>query len=236
MKILNDLINGFRGAFKLLFCFDKDVIEIIWLSLVVSSLSTLISSIIGVPVGMLLGLKEFRGKKTIVRIINTLMGLPPVLAGLFVYITFSRKGPMGFMGILFTPAVMIIAQTLLVTPIITGIVMSSCKSKGKIVYEALFTLNADVKNMVYYLIKEMKYGITGAVTTGLGRAISEVGAVMLVGGNIDHKTRVMTTYIVLQTGMGNFDRAIAVGIVLLLIFFIINTIISKLSRENTYDS
>lgn len=189
MNELNDLLLGIIGAFKLLFSFDKDVIEIISLSLYVSTLSTFISSLIGISLGIFLGLKNFKGKKFVIRVINTLMGLPPVLAGLFVYLMFSRKGPLGVFNLLYTPNVMIVAQTLLVTPIITGIVFNSYRTKGKIVYETLFTLNANKKYFIIYLLKEMKYGITGAITTGFGRGISEVGAVMLVGGNIDHKIK-----------------------------------------------
>jgi tungstate transport system permease protein len=228
---LSDIASGIIGALKLLVTFNKDIYEIIGLSLFVSIISSIIASIIAIPTGIILGLKKFKGRSLIIKTVNTLMGLPPVLAGLFVYLLISRKGPLGFAGLLFTPTAMIVAQTLLVTPIICGIVFSATETRGRIVYEALYTLNASKKDMLLYIIREMKIQIIGAFTVGFGRAISEVGAVMLVGGNIQHKTRVMTTYIVLQTGMGNFDKAIAIGLVLLLIAFVINSLVSRLSKE-----
>jgi tungstate transport system permease protein len=230
--ILRDIVNGLIGAVKLLLTFNVDIYEIIGLSLFVSILSSVIASLIAIPCGIFIGLRNFKGRNALIKIINTLMGLPPVLGGLFVYLLLSRKGPLGFTELLFTPIAMIIAQTLLVTPIICGIVMSATQTRGKAIYEALFTLNAKRKDMLIYLVREMKLQIIGAFTVGFGRAISEVGAVMLVGGNIEHKTRVMTTYIVLQTGMGNFDKAIAIGLVLLIVAFLINTLVSKLSKEN----
>jgi tungstate transport system permease protein len=158
------------------------------------------------------------------------MGLPPVLAGLLVYLLISRKGPFGYASLLFSPAAMIIAQVLLVFPIICGLIINASVVKGKVVYEALYTLNSRKEWMLRYLTSELRYQILGAVSAGFGRAISEVGAIMLVGGNIEHKTRTLTTFIVLQTGMGNFERAIAAGIVLLMIACFINVLIDKTTR------
>lgn len=224
---MKEIFIGVINAIKLIFLFDKDIYEIIFLSLLVSISSTFIAGIIAVPLGINIGIKDFKGKKTIVRIINTLMGLPPVLAGLLVYLLVSRKGPFGYIGLLFTPTAMIIAQVLLVFPIICGVTINISTVRGNSVYEALFILNAKKSYLLYYLVKELRLQILGAFSAGFGRAISEVGAIMLVGGNIAHKTRTLTTFIVLQTGMGNFEKAIAAGIVLLSISCLINSLMSK---------
>lgn len=227
---MNGIIGGFAGALKLILSFDKNIYEIIGLSLFVSISSTIVSSIFAVPLGIAIGIKKFKGREVIIRIINTLMGLPPVLAGLLVYLLISRKGPLGYAGMLFTPTAMIIAQVLLVFPIVCGLVINTSCTRGTAVYETLFTLNSRKVWMLKYLIIEMRYQILGSVTAGFGRAISEVGAIMLVGGNIEHKTRTLTTFIVLQTGMGNFEGAIAAGIVLLIIACFINLLITKTVR------
>ncbi|EYE88223.1 ABC transporter permease [Fervidicella metallireducens AeB] len=225
------LLSGFIGALKLLFSFDREIQEIIWLSLFVSSLSTIFAFILSIPSGILIGLKTFKGRNILIKIINTLMGFPPVLAGLLVYITVSRRGPLGSLGILFTPAAMIIAQTLLVFPIICGMIINYVETKGVRVYETLYALGANRFDMAKYIVIELKKEITSSVVAGFGRAISEVGAVMLVGGNIQHKTRVMTTYLVLQTNIGNYQGAIAIGLVLLTISFLVNTILNRISRK-----
>lgn len=228
---MNDLFSAFREALILIFGFDKYIYEIIFLSLYVSIASTVISSFIGIPVGLYVGIKNFKGKRTIIKIVNTFMSLPPVVAGLLVYVFISRSGPFGFMNILFSVPAMIIAQVILVTPIICGFVINISSTKGMEVYEALTSLRAKKLQKIYYIICEMRFQILGAITAGFGRAISEVGAVSMVGGNIEGKTRVMTTYIMLQTGMGNFSRAIAIGIILILISLIINHFALRLTKE-----
>lgn len=228
---MNGIIGGIAGALKLIISFDRNIYEIIGLSLFVSISSTIISSVFAVPLGIIIGINKFSGRELIIRIINTFMGLPPVLAGLLVYLLISRKGPLGYASLLFTPTAMIIAQVLLVFPIISGLIINASHTKGRVIYEALYTLNSKKGWMLGYLISEMRYQILGAVSAGFGRAISEVGAIMLVGGNIEHKTRTLTTFIVLQTGMGNFERAIAAGIVLLIIACFINILIGKTSRR-----
>ncbi|MEG0371643.1 MAG: ABC transporter permease, partial [Clostridium sp.] len=219
---MNDLLMAFKEAIVLIFSFDKYIYQIIFLSLYVSIISTLLSALIGVPLGILLGIKRFKGRRSIIKIVNTLMSLPPVVAGLLVYVFISKSGPFGFSNMLFSVPAMIIAQLLLVTPIICGFVINISSTKGLEVYEALTSLRASRMRKIYYIIYEMKFQILGSITAGFGRAISEVGAVSMVGGNIENKTRVMTTYIMLQTGMGNFSRAIAVGIILILIALVIN--------------
>ncbi|MEG2338296.1 MAG: ABC transporter permease [Clostridium sp.] len=228
---MRDLFSAFSEAITLILSFDKYIYEIIFLSLYVSIASTVISSVIGIPIGLYVGIKNFKGKRTVIKIVNTFMSLPPVVAGLLVYVFISRSGPFGDFNILFSVPAMIIAQCILVTPIICGFVINISSTKGIEVYEALTSLRGNKYHKIYYTIYEMKFQILGAITAGFGRAISEVGAVSMVGGNIEGKTRVMTTYIMLQTGMGNFSRAIAIGIILILIALIINHFALRFTKE-----
>lgn len=221
------IVDGLKEAFKLLISFDAEIYSIIFLSIYVSLTSTLISSFIGIPLGFVLGLKNFRFKKVLARLLYTGMSLPPVVVGLVVAVVISRRGPLGNLGILFTPTAMIIAQTLLVTPIITGIVFNNTKEKGQNIQQVCRTLGGNKWDTLLLLIREMRIGILIAVVTGLGRAISEVGAVMIVGGNIKGHTRVMTSFIAMNQSMGNYSTSIAMGIVLLLISFITNSILYK---------
>ncbi len=224
---MESIIQGFQGALSLIFSGDREVYSIIGLSLSVSLVSVVISMVISLPMGIAIGMKEFPLRKAVVMVINTLMGLPPVIAGLIVYLLLSRSGPLGYLGILHSPKAMIIAQVLLIIPIITGITMAAIKDRGKLVKNTAYTRGAGKFQMLWTLIKEFRTSIGSSLIAGYGRAISEVGAVMLVGGNIKGYTRVMTTAIVLETNMGNFDQAIAIGIVLLALFFVINIFLQK---------
>ncbi|MDD3298127.1 MAG: ABC transporter permease [Firmicutes bacterium] len=224
---MENILQGFQGALSLIFSGNREVYSIIGLSLSVSFVSVVISMVISVPAGIVIGMKEFPLRKAVIMIINTLMGLPPVIAGLFVYLFLSRSGPLGYLGILHSPKAMIIAQVLLIVPIITGITMAAVKDRGTLVKNTAYTLGAERMQMLWILIKEFRTSIGSSLIAGYGRAISEVGAVMLVGGNIKGYTRVMTTAIVLETNMGNFDQAIAIGIVLLILFFLINIILQR---------
>ncbi|QNO15763.1 ABC transporter permease [Alkalicella caledoniensis] len=225
-----EIINSFVRAFQLIFEFDKGVYEIILLSLYVSLSSTVISTIMGVPLGIFLGLKDFRGKKVLIRIIYSLMSTPPVIVGLAVFLVIARKGPLGFLGLTYTPPAMVIAQVVLVTPIVVGLVFNNVVEKGSNIRNMAFTLGANKLQTLVLLLNELRSNILVAVTTGYGRAISEVGAVMIVGGNIRGHTRVMTTSIAMLRSMGDYETAIALGLVLLLISFIINSIIYNYQR------
>ncbi|RNB84542.1 ABC transporter permease subunit [Brevibacillus fluminis] len=200
-----------------------DVWEVIWLSLQVTTTAIVIGMLIGIPFGAFLGLYSFPGKRLVVIIIYTLMGLPPVLVGVIVYLLFSRYGPLGSLGLLFTPQAMVIAQVLLVSPIITGLTMSAVQAKEKAYWETAKSLGASPIQMMLTIIMEARKGIFSGIAAAYGRAISEVGAVMLVGGNILHHTRVMTTAIILETRMGNFSSGLALGLVLLAISFLFNS-------------
>lgn len=210
----------------------KDLLEVVFLSLFVSVTSTLISSVIGILFSIPVALKEFKYKKYIIRLSETLMSIPPVLMGLIVYLILSRKGPLGGLGLLFTASAMIIAQSLLVLPIIFGLSVSVIGKQGKEVFINCTALGAGKKDRALYILKECKNQLLSIVAAGFGRAISEVGAVMMVGGNIKGETRVMTTYIALETGKGDFTEAITIGIVLLLVSFMVNFILHRINRES----
>lgn len=220
-------VDGFRDAFKLLIGFDQEVYEIIILSIGLSIASTICSAILGIPLGLILGIKNFRSKRFLTRLLYTLMSLPPVVIGLAVVLFLSRSGPLGSLGLIFTPGAMIIAQTILITPIITGIVFNQAKDKGLAVMQIGQTLGSGRLDLLWLLIKELKITILIAIVTGFGRAVSEVGAVMIVGGNIKGHTRVMTTYIAMNNSMGNYATAIAMGIVLLFISFTVNSVLYR---------
>lgn len=205
-------------------------LSIIFLSLFISITSTFIASIIGFLLAIPIGLKNFSFKKYIIRISGTLMSIPPVLMGLVVYLILSRSGPLGNFRLLFTPTAMIIAQTLLVLPIIFGLTISTIGKLGKDVELNCIALGADRKDTLFTIIKECRYQLVTVVAVGFGRAISEVGAVMMVGGNIKGQTRVMTTYIAMETGKGNFTEAVIIGVVLLVVSFFVNYILHSFDK------
>lgn len=205
----------------------NDILSVVLMSLIVSLSSTFIASTIALILAIPTSLKSFRGKKLLMRTTNTLMSLPPVLMGLLVYLALSKEGPFGNLELLFTPLAMIMAQTLLVLPIIFGITVSNLSKSAGEIEATCITLGADKKDIYITIIKETRAQMISAVTVGFGRAISEVGAVMMVGGNIKGETRVMTTYIALETGKGNFQESIIIGVILLLISFLVNFVLHK---------
>lgn len=209
----------------------NDIVPVVLLSLRVSLTSTVIASVFGLTLGIFTALNEFKLKKAIMRVANTLMSLPPVLIGLLVYMFISRKGPLGSLSLLFTPTAMIISQSILVFPIIFGLTVSSISQAAKDIEQTCITLGADKKDTILTIISECRMQLLSVITAGFGRAISEVGAVMMVGGNIKGMTRVMTTYIALETGKGNFEEAVFIGIVLLVISFLVNSILYRIQRR-----
>jgi tungstate transport system permease protein len=217
--------QGFVEAFRLLLSFDREIYNIIFLTLYVTITSTFIAAIIAVPLGILMGIKNFIFKRSLIRLLYTFMSMPPVIAGLIVFLTLSRRGPLGQLELLFTPTAMIIAQVLLVAPIIMGITYNSTREKGQTIKQVAHTLGANRFQALGLLLFELRADILAAVVSGFGRAISEVGAVMLVGGNIKGHTRVMTTSIAMLQSMGDYSQAIAIGVVLLALSFVINSIL-----------
>lgn len=210
--------------------FYEEVIGVVLLSLFVSIISTIIASAAGMVLAVPVALKNFKIKKYVIRISETLMSVPPVLMGLVVYLLLSRKGPLGELKLLFTPAAMIIAQSLLVLPIVFGLTVSSIENRVMEIKKNCSALGAGNIDTLILIIIECKRQLLSVVAAGFGRAISEVGAVMMVGGNIKGQTRVMTTYIALETGKGNFNEAITIGVILLIVSFMVNFTLSGLRK------
>lgn len=225
-------MNSFQQAFELLASFDKELYQIIATTLKMSLFSTLISCLLGIPLGALLESRAFRGKALIKRIIHTLIGLPPVVAGLLVYMMFTHYGPFGKLGILFTVKVMVVAQVVLITPLVISLTSSIVSGNSKQIKETAMGLNLSKAKILSLYVSENKNAIVSVVLTAFGRAIAEVGAVSLVGGNIQFKTRVMTTAILLETNKGNFSFALALGIILLIIAFVVNSVASLAERRS----
>ena len=197
-----------------------------------SFFSTSVSCLLGMPVGVLIGKSDFKGKRAIKKLTGTLMGLPPVVAGLIVYMLFTKYGPFGSLGMLFTVEVMVVAQCLLITPVVISITESMVSINAKSLTETARGLNFGKVKTAFLLISENRQALLSVVLTAFGRSIAEVGAVSLVGGNIQWKTRVMTTAIMLETNKGNFSFALALGIILLLISLTVNILASVLVRED----
>lgn len=193
------------------------------------------AALIGIPLGTWLGMKKEKKVRWITRIVYTLMGLPPVVGGLVIYMVIRRQGILGSLGWLYSPTAMILAQLLLATPIVIGLTSVAVRAKGKHIHETLISLGAQKGLILRSIIWEARYGILGAVIAGFGRVIAEVGAVMMVGGNIVGKTRVMTTTIVLETRKGNFDYALALGLVLLILSFVFNVLLYQIQSGGGAD-
>ena len=217
-----DFTEAFRLAFNLIVEIDNGLSEIVILSLKISFAAVLIASFIGLPIGAMLAIFRFPGRSIIVVMLNALMGLPPVVVGLIVYLLLSRSGPFGTLGLLFTPTAMIIAQVILITPIIAALTRQSISSLW-LQYSDLFnSFGTSPLQTITTLLWDNKYSLVTILLAGFGRAIAEVGAVMIVGGNIDHVTRVMTTTIALETSKGDLSLALGLGIILLIISLSVN--------------
>jgi tungstate transport system permease protein len=222
---------GFVSAFHLIFNLDPELLDIIFLSLEVSFVGLVIACIVGLPVGAVVALKNFWGRGFVISILNTLMGVPPVVVGLFLYLALSRSGPLGVMGLLYTPSAMIIAQTIIALPIVAALCHSAVVDVRPIIGQAAATLGATPFQTTVTVMREARYGIISAVVAGFGRAMAEVGAVLIVGGNIANYTRIMTTAIALETDKGNFELALALGIILLGISLVINVVFHLFQRR-----
>jgi tungstate transport system permease protein len=227
------ILDGLLQALGLLASFNSEIYGIMFLSLFVSGMATIIASIVGVPLGALISLKRFRGKEFVKTITYTFMGLPPVVAGLFIFLLLVRVGPLGVLDLLYTPTAMIIAQITLAIPIIVGVTISSVSSVPKEVRDTAVSLGATEWQSTLTILSEARIGIITAIITGFGSCISEVGAVMIVGGNIRFQTRVLTTSIMLSTSMGDYGYAIALGIILLILAFLVNVPLVRLQRKHS---
>ena len=225
------IIDGIKQAFILLFTLDPEVLGITWLSLKVSGMATMISLLIGISVGTVVALTQFPGRRLVVSLINTGMGLPPVVVGLFVTMFLWRNGPLGFLEILYTPTAIIIAQAVIATPIVMGISLAAIQHLPANLRLQILALGATRVQMVWILVKEARLPLLAAIMAGFGGVISEVGASIMVGGNIKGYTRVLTTATVMETGKGNFDIAMALGIILLLLAFLVNLILTQIQQR-----
>lgn len=225
------IVQGIVKAFELIISFDPEVMGITWLSLKISGTATFISLFIGVSIGTLVALTDFRGKRLAISIINTGMGLPPVVVGLFVTMLIWRSGPLGFLEILYTPYAMIVAQAIIATPIVMGISLASIQNLPPNLRLQILSLGAGRMQMVWVLIKESRLPLLAAVMAGFGGVISEVGASIMVGGNIKGYSRVLTTATVMETSKGNFDIAIALGIILLIVAFLVNLLLTNVQQR-----
>lgn len=225
------LVEGLAQALGLLVSGDAEVWGVIWLSLRVSLSATLLSLLIGIPVGAALALNEFPGRGALVSLVNTGMGLPPVVVGLFVTIMLWRNGPLGDLRLLFTPSAMILAQCVIAAPIVIGLTLAAMQSLNPKLRLQLQALGATRAQMVWLLIQEARLPILAAVMAGFGAVISEVGASMMVGGNIQGQTRVLTTATVMETSKGNFTLAIALGLILLALMLLVNSALTWVQQR-----
>jgi tungstate transport system permease protein len=225
---VNPILEGLVKALWLLVSLDPEVYGIMFLSLRVSGFAVILGAALSIPCGATVALRDFRGKRFLMSIINTLMGLPPVVVGLLVYLLLSTSGPLGPFQLLYTPTAMIIAQLIMVVPIIIGVTVSAVSAVDKGIREKALSMGATGWQLTVTILREAKIGLLTAVIVSFGAAISEVGAVMIVGGNIRWITRVLTTAIVFETELGEFGIALALGIILLLLAFIINWVLTQL--------
>ena len=225
------LVEGVRQAVALLLGGDREILGVLWLSLQVSSAATLIALLLGIPAGAVLALSRFPGRTLVVSAVNTGMGLPPVVVGLFVTILLWRSGPLGGWEILYTPAAIILAQAVIASPIVTGITLAAVQNVPAKFRLQLIALGASRPQMVWVTLREARLPMLAAVMAGFGGVISEIGASLMVGGNIKGQTRTLTTAMVLETGKGNFEIAIALSILLLLLVFGINWALTAIQQR-----
>jgi len=225
------LVEGVRQAITLLARADAEVLGILWTSLQVSGTATLIALLVGIPAGVVLALTRFAGRMLVVSAVNTGMGLPPVVVGLFVTILLWRSGPLGALEILYTPAAIIVAQAVIAAPIVTGITLAAVQNVPAKFRLQLLGLGASRPQMVWVVLREARLPMLAAIMAGFGGVISEIGASMMVGGNIKGQTRTLTTAMVLETGKGNFDVAIALSILLLALVFGINWALTAVQQR-----
>ncbi len=225
------LWNGLREAARLIATGDPEILQITWLSVQISGSATLLSLLAGVPAGMALALARFPGRNLCVALVNTGMGLPPVVVGLFVSLFLWRSGPLGVLHLLYTPAAIVIAQFIIAAPIVTGLSIAAMQQLNPRLRLQLLALGASRWQLLWLLMREARLPLLAAVMAGFGGVISEVGASMMVGGNLQGQTRVLTTATVLETSKGNFDLAIALSVILLLLAFSVNYLLTWIQQR-----
>ncbi|MGI6259743.1 MAG: ABC transporter permease [Anaerolineaceae bacterium] len=228
MELIKQIVNLIFGP-------DPELRQIILVTLRMSLFSTLISSILGIPFGVVLGANNFRAKAVISRVVNTLLGLPPVVGGLIVLMLLSRSGPLGSLRLLYTVNAMVIAQVILITPFVIAMTANVVGVSSQSINETLAGVGIGGWRRIKYYLLDFRIPFISIVLAAFGRSIAEVGAVQMVGGNVQYKTRVMTTAIMMQTNMGRFEFAITLGILLLLISFLVNSLVNRIQKATEHD-
>jgi tungstate transport system permease protein len=228
---LTEIWHSLIKAVELIISLDPEVMEIAGRSLRISGAACLLASLVCLPLGSLIHFHHFHGKRALINITQTLFSVPTVLVGLFVFALFSRAGPLGIFGIMLTPAAMVIGQMILITPLLLGLTISALSGVSKEIVDTATSLGASGFQTIWLVLREARYAVLAAVIMGFGRAISEVGCAMLVGGNIRGFTRVMTTAISMETSKGDLELAIALGIILLSLALIINIVLNRLQQR-----
>ena len=226
------VLDGLAKALSLLVHLDPEVLGITALSLEISAAATLLSLVVGISAGVAVALSRFPGKRLVVSLVNTGMGLPPVVVGLFVSILLWRSGPLGGLGLLYTPTAIVIAQAVIATPIVMGITVSAVQSLPPALHLQILALGATRPQQLWLLVREARLPLMAAVMAGFGGVISEVGASIMVGGNIKGSTRVLTTATVMEAGRGNFDTAIALSLILLALTFAVNAALTHIQQRD----
>lgn len=231
-----DLIwDGLKQALQMILSGDKEIFEISLLTLRVSFTAILVSTLIGIPIGVLLGLKKFPGRKLILVFVNIGMGIPPVVAGLAITLMLWRSGPLGDLQLLYTPTAITMAQILVSLPIVIGLTSSAFQQIDNKMLLLIRALGATKLQQLWILLKEIRFAIMAAIMAGFGRVLAEVGAAMMVGGNVKGDTRILTTSIVMEVSKGNFDIAIALSFVLMTLAFLITFILTSLQQRNSFN-
>ncbi len=225
------ITEGLRRAFELIFSLDPEVLSVVLVSVKVSLMATLLATLIGVPLGFVIGINEFKGKKVVTILLNTLMAIPTVVVGLTVYAFISRQGPLGSLGLLFSPSAIIIGDIILGTPIITAFTLSAVQGIDERIHITATTLGANKFQVAGTILAEARFGVFAAVIAGFGRVIAEVGSAIMLGGNIKGYSRTITTAIALETSKGEFAFGIALGIILLTVAFSINILFHYFQRK-----
>jgi tungstate transport system permease protein len=228
---LTELWDGLVTALKLIISFDPEVMAIAGRSLAISATSSTIAALICLPLATVIHFNKFRGKRTLINITQTMFSLPTVAVGLFVFVLFSNAGPLGGFGIMFTPAVMVIGQVLLISPIMLGLTISALSGVDKSIADTAVSLGASRLQMAVVTIREARFAVLAALIMGFGRAISEVGLSIMVGGNIRGYTRTITTAISLETSKGDLELALALGIILIFIALVINIVLNRIQQR-----
>ncbi len=228
---MTEIWNGLTKAIQLIVSLDPEVMQIAGRSLMISVTSTVLASLICIPLGSLIHFSSFRGKRIVVSLIQTFYSIPTVAVGLFVFVLFSRAGPLGGLGLLFTPTIMVLGQMILITPILLGLTISAASGVDRVIPDTARSLGASGFQTAVVVLREARFAVVAAVIMGFGRAISELGIALMVGGNISGFTRVITTAISLEISKGDLELALALGIILIIIALVINIVLNRLQQR-----